>query len=142
MRAASGIEPCCTWQPDLSWSLRNPRVQLWAFGVVIGLGMAWDQPYTGPQDQLRLLPGQAAEVLRDWAAVCRAWRVGAQGWAQPLRRARWHASWQLLAAALGLSERHSEAGCHCRERHSTWLALPHPVRHVSLPLYCAWHNCA
>lgn len=51
-------------------------VQLWAFGVVIGLGMAWDQAYTGAHDQLRLLAAEAAEVLGDWAAICVAWRVG------------------------------------------------------------------
>ncbi|KAL4431351.1 hypothetical protein ABPG75_006607 [Micractinium tetrahymenae] len=63
----------------------EPDKELWAFGVVIGLGMAWDQPYTGPEDQLRLLPGQAADALRDWAAICKAWRAAGSAafWASP-----------------------------------------------------------
>ena len=45
------------------------------FGVLTGLMMCWDGPYTSAADQLRLLPSQAAECLRQWAALCRQWAV-------------------------------------------------------------------
>lgn len=37
--------------------------------------MTWDGLYTSAADQLRLLPGQAAEVLAEWARICKLWRV-------------------------------------------------------------------
>lgn len=49
------------------------------FGVLIALMMSWDGAYTSANDQLRLLPGQAAECLRQWAALCRQWTVRAVG---------------------------------------------------------------
>ncbi|KAL4418807.1 hypothetical protein ABPG77_006776 [Micractinium sp. CCAP 211/92] len=63
----------------------EPDKELWAFGVVIALGMAWDGPYSCAEDQLRLLPGEAAEALRSWAAICREWQAAGSTafWAAP-----------------------------------------------------------
>lgn len=49
--------------------------QMLTFGVLAALMMSWDGAYTSAADQLRLLPGQAAECLRKWATLCRTWAV-------------------------------------------------------------------
>ncbi|GAB4816484.1 hypothetical protein N2152v2_003530 [Parachlorella kessleri] len=47
--------------------------ELYAFGVLIGLAMAWDGPYADKEDILRLTPAAAADVMADWAAICSMW---------------------------------------------------------------------
>jgi hypothetical protein len=44
---------------------------------MIGLQMTWDHLYEDVEEQLRLQPGQAAEVLGAWGNICRARQVSA-----------------------------------------------------------------
>lgn len=53
--------------------LAVPPVQLYLFGILIGLEMAWDLPYRNKSHMLRLSPAAAADVMADWAAVCGMW---------------------------------------------------------------------
>ena len=90
--------------------LVHPSPQMLTFGVLTALMMSWDGPYTSAADQLRLLPGQAAQCLRQWAALCRLWAVRAT--LLPLVMGRpsvnQHAEGQLVAASVyaGRSRRH------------------------------------
>ena len=51
-----------------------PALQLYAFGVLIGLALSWDGNYADKDDILRLTPAAAADVMADWAAICTMWQ--------------------------------------------------------------------
>lgn len=65
----------CTWCSAYAPLHALSFPQMLTFGVLAALMMSWDGAYTSAADQLRLLPGQAAECLRKWATLCQKWAV-------------------------------------------------------------------